>query len=258
MNDRIINETFEVMRDKIIRAAIYVRVSTEKQEKEGYSLDSQIKECLDYCRKHGYRVAPEHIYREVMSGVVYRERKQLNELRAAARRREFDRLIVYDLDRLAREDTHQTVIMEDLAYNGVKTEAVRVNLEDTPAGKFMLHAYGFMAAVEREKILERMERGKRQRARNGQLLGQGNASFGYQWNEDRTGYIIDPKNAETVRYIFDRIANGSSIRSLAAELTEKGIATPKGLPCWSTATLNDILKNPHYIGKAAAFKEQHT
>jgi site-specific DNA recombinase len=258
MSDKITNETLEVMRDKIIRAAIYVRVSTEKQEKEGYSLDSQIKECLDYCKKHGYRVAPEHIYREVMSAVVYRERKQLNELRAAARRREFDRLVVYDLDRLAREDTHQTVIMEDLAFNGVRAEAVRVNLEDTPAGRFMLHAYGFMAAVEREKILERMERGKRQRARNGQLLGQGNASFGYQWNEDRTCYVIAPQNAEIVRYIFESIANGASIRSLAAELTEKGIPTPKGRPYWSTATISDMLNNPHYIGKAIAFKEQHT
>ena len=73
-----------------------------------------------YVRKHDYEVHECHIYREVMTGFIYRERPELSKMRAAARNREFDIVVIYDFDRLAREDTHQTVIIQDLKENGVE------------------------------------------------------------------------------------------------------------------------------------------
>jgi len=95
-----------------------------------------------------------------MSGVVWRERPGLTKLRNAARVQDiegkgsFEIVVVGRFDRLAREDEIQTVIMEDLAYNRVKTESATQKIEDSSAGRFMLHVYGFMAEQDRKNILQ--------------------------------------------------------------------------------------------------------
>ena len=93
--------------------------------------------------------------------------------------------IVYDLDRLSREAEHQTIIMEDLAYNGVKVECVLREIDDTPEGRLMLSILGYTATVERERTRERTMRGRKARAqRDKRLLGQGREKYGLKFIED--------------------------------------------------------------------------
>ena len=183
-------------RRAIIYAAIYIRVSSERQG-ENYSLETQREGCLRYACERGYLVEDRHIYQEVKTGAIYRERLVLSALRAAARRREFTVVIVYDLDRLSEEAEHQTIIMEDLAYSGVKVECVLREIDDTPEGRLMLNILGYTATVERERTRERTMRGRRVRAeRDKRLLGQGREKYGLKFIENRSKYV---PNDETVK-----------------------------------------------------------
>src|SRR5437763_639119 len=104
------------------RAAIYIRVSDKSQEDEGTSLISQQQRCSLHCQKQRYEVLETHIFKDVYTGKAYRERPGMNALRAAARNHEFDVVVVYAFDRLARKQVHQAVIIDDLEHHGVTIE----------------------------------------------------------------------------------------------------------------------------------------
>jgi site-specific DNA recombinase len=257
-------------------AAIYIRVSSDKQE-DNYSLETQKEACLQYAREHGYIVEEQHIYQDIKTGALYRERPHLTALRAAARKREFDVVIIHDLDRLSRNAEHQTIIIEDLAYNGVKLECVLREIDSTPEGKLMLNILGYTASLERERLRERTMRGRRARAEyDKKLSGQGRERYGLKYNEDRSKYLPDDTTvkvgandfnwtkSEVVKRIFSMAYDGVSIRQIAIYLTHEGIPTPfegksksakktkKGV--WCPSTVQHILKDPYYCGKAETFR----
>jgi site-specific DNA recombinase len=154
------------------RAAIYIRVSTDKQEENGTSLETQEAKCLEYCTTHKYRVSQKHIYRDVWTGTEYLERPELTRLREDARNGLFDIVVIYAFDRLARKQVHQAVIIEDLRRCEINIESVTENFDDSAVGQFLRNAAAFAAELEHEKIRERTQRGRLQKLRNGKLLVQ--------------------------------------------------------------------------------------
>jgi site-specific DNA recombinase len=249
------------------RAVGYIRVSDPKQEKK-YGPATQKEDIEKYCAAQGYKLL--HIYQEAVTGVIWRERPVLSELREAARRDEFDIVVVGRFDRLAREDDVQTVIMEDLAYNRVKTESATQKIEDSPAGRFMLHVYGFMAEEDRRRLLRITKDGRRKRVSvHKKMLGQHVANYGYKWNEDRSAYLLNEEKfqskdgtewteVEIIRRMFDMIDDGGSLRGLAQMLTKEGIPTRNGGQVWHRSTLHHILTNSCYIGKTTIFRTNRT
>lgn len=238
------------------RAALYVRVSTERQEEEGTSLVSQEERAKIYCEKQGYAVQPQHIYREVHTGTVYRERPLMSALREAARNNEFDVVVVYAYDRLARKQVHQAVIIDDLEHNNITIESVTENFDDSALGQYMRSTYAFMAELEREKIIERTERGRKTRIGDGKLVGAGRPLYGYTWNEGHTAYRINPEEAAVVRRIYALAVAGYTIRGIGTTLTKEGILTRNGNTIWRNSTMHQILANPAYTGEAIAHKYQ--
>jgi len=117
-------------------------------------------------------------------------------MRAAARERAFDVVVVYCYDRLARDQVHQAVIIDDLEHHYVKIESVTENFDDSALGQFMRNTYAFAAQLEHEKILERTERGRLERAQQGKLVGGGIPLYGYCWKKDHSKYEIDPEEAQ--------------------------------------------------------------
>ncbi len=264
--------TLEKIDTMIYRAAIYARVSTDRQEEDGTSLVTQVKKCLEYCQQKGYLVAEIHIYRDIWTGAEYRERPELTKLRAAARNKEFDVVVFYAFDRLSRNQVHQAVIIDDLQYNGVGIECVTESFDESALGQFMRSAHGFAAELEREKIRERSFRGMMDRFQNGKLAGGGQPAYGYQWNEKHTDWLVndtalqvdgvvkgdekgDPwTEKRIVQRVYVMVDLGMSNRSIADTLTREGIPTRKGGKVWQLSTLNKILNNPCYIGQGVANK----
>ena len=99
-------------------AAIYCRVSTEDQEREGTSLDSQLEACLRKADELGYEVPEEFIILETYSGLTL-GRPELPRLRQWVRDKEVDAVIGYTLDRLSRDPVHFIILQEELEKTGV-------------------------------------------------------------------------------------------------------------------------------------------
>ena len=118
-----------------MRAAIYCRVSTEDQEREGTSLQSQLEACHNYCQDRDYDV--DYRFNEAYSGLTL-ERPKLNELRELVRNGQIDAIVVYCLDRLSRDPTHGVILTQELEKHGVKLEAATEDVDNTELGKLII------------------------------------------------------------------------------------------------------------------------
>jgi site-specific DNA recombinase len=265
-----INTTYQAPLNIVkLIAAIYIRVSSEQQEK-GLSLETQLEQCIAYCHEHGYIVDEQYIYREVMTGVVYRERPRLTELRAAAKKHLFQIVVVFELDRFARDPIHQAIVKDELEYYDVKLECVKRQIDDSPEGQLVQYAQGFVARMEYEKIKERTQRGRRARVEKGALYGTKDAKFGYIWgDEKKKTYAYNTENkldksgnewteADIVTRIFDSLDEGVALRTLASQFTQEGIPTRSGKPYWRAEAITRIAHDEDYTGDAAVYKTRTT
>ncbi|MBV9688525.1 MAG: recombinase family protein [Ktedonobacteraceae bacterium] len=236
------------------RAAIYARVSTEMQEEEGTSLLSQVQDCRAYCQAHGYSVSELHVYRDVHTGTEYREREQLTRMREAMRKRAFEVVVVWAVDRLSRAQVHLAVLIDEAQYLGVEIEFVQQQFDNSPVGQFLRNTLGFVGEIEREKIIERTQRGRLARAQAGKPTG-GKGLYGYRYlDPEKTAYIVDPQEGKVVKRIFQMVAEGHTIRSIARTLTQEGIPSPSGANYWVHTTILRILENKLYTGEGAVYR----
>jgi site-specific DNA recombinase len=239
-----------------MKAAIYCRVSTEDQEREGTSLQTQLEACLRYCQNKGYNVA--YRFSEAHSGLTL-ERPKLNELRELVRAGDIDVIVVYCLDRLSRDPTHGVILSQELEKHNVILEAVTETVDSSELGKLISYIRGFASKLEAEKIRERTMRAKRARALSGKLPGNSHARlYGYHYIKgkgDGQGIrIINDEEARWVREIFRwLVEEGLSVTAITMRLRGLGIANPSGTTFWSRSTVYGILTNLAYTGKTYAF-----
>lgn len=243
------------------RAAIYVRVSTAGQEEEGTSLDSQERLCREYAAGQGWEVV--RVFQDVHTGSQWRERPGLQELRDLVRVRAVDVVLCYALDRLSRNQTHVAVITEEIEHYGARLELVTEDFENSTVGRFIRSARAFAAELEREKIVERQVRGKRERALQGKLSASAAALYGYvpATGPDGKEVVreIVESQAEVVREIYRRASEGQSTRAIAAWLNASGIPSPAAArgrldAVWAKSQVLRVLTNPAYKGMPAAWR----
>lgn len=236
-------------------AAIYCRVSTETQEREGTSLETQLQGCLQYCEGKGYNVA--YRFSEAYSGLNL-ERPKLDELRELVRNEVIDIVVCYSLDRLTRDPGHGVIITQETEKHGVKLEAVTEDVDNSELGKLISYIRGYASKLEAEKIRERTMRGKRARAREGRILGGGSSRiYGYDYIKvaDKNGgrRIINENEAKWVCQIYEWLVNdGISTTAITKRLRALNAPTKTGKP-WAKQTISAILKNPAYTAKTYAF-----
>ena len=230
------------------RAVIYARVSTEDQAKHGYSLPSQLEACRKYAEERGWQVVAE-ITDDGVSGAKL-DRPGLDRIRDMAQAGEIDGVIVYDLDRLSRKAVYQMLIEEELGKAGTTIHYVLGDYRDDDEGRLQKQIRAAIAEYERAKIKERMERGKRSKARRGLVVGAGRIPYGYRY--DGKGHlVVVEEEAHVVRLIFAWYTNDHlSIREIARRLSAKGFKTHQGKKRWAKSTVAKILANEAYVGTA--------
>ena len=238
---------------------VYARVSTQSQEKEE-TIQSQIQAVHEYIEKDsGITVQENHIFiDEGYSGSTL-IRPGLDRLRDSIARREYDKVFVYDPDRLARNYLYQMLLLEEFEKNDCHLEFVRCPIGKTPDEQLLLQMQGVIAEYERAKICDRTRRGKMHRMRNGELV-TGRRTFGYQYiskSGDRPAhYKIIPEEAEVIADIFKWYTTESiAIRQVAKKLNETGIPTLRGKK-WQNSSIHHILKNSMYTGTGFCNKEK--
>ncbi len=147
------------------RAVVYARVSTVDQEPE-----NQLAELRRYVQARSWPAAVEYVDRGVSGSTD--SRPALNRLVADARRRRFDVLVVWRLDRLGRSLKHLITLLDDLQALGVAFVSLPEGIDaTTPAGKLQMHILGAISEFERARIAERVKAGLAQARRRGRRLG---------------------------------------------------------------------------------------
>jgi site-specific DNA recombinase len=233
------------------RAAIYIRVSTDRQG-DNYSLPTQEATCREYAAAQGYTVVD--VYRETHTGTELWERPALAVAREAMRRGAFDVFICYDPDRFSRKQTHAGVLLDICERAGVELRFAMFDFTRDPTGQFLLNARVFAAELEREKILERTQRGMVARVKSGKLVGRAQAPFGYRYTDATRGALEeDPDTAWIVRDIFAQADAGMPLRRIEVGLNERGIRPPGRAEQWRPTSVYAILTRPAYAGRGLAF-----
>ena len=240
------------------------------------TIESQAKAVRLYGQKEGYIYDTQlYEYKEAISAyqISYMERPQLLNMLAAAKRREFDVLVVSEVRALSRRQVEVFIIYDMLQKHGVRLETVKEKFEDDAMGRLILSLRAAYAEIEREQSYIRLQRGKKDRIEiSNAPNGHPKAAYGYIFvdsdKEVKAGYefnhaiiYIDAEGTAWTEYtvclyIFDLLKRRESLRSVANRLNDIGIPPPKkclkGEPHWTASCLHRIIKNRIYIGEVWA------
>ncbi len=153
MTSKKFQASFEINYDKM-QVAIYARVSTTEQ-----NVDMQIEELRNYCNRMQYLIYEEYV--DVGVSGAKQSRPQFNELLSDMRKKKFDAILVWKLDRIGRSLQHLLHIMQELQHKGIGFISYNQNIDTTtPSGKLLFQIMGAFAEFEREIIRERVKAGK--------------------------------------------------------------------------------------------------
>lgn len=245
-----------VKANQSIRAAIYARVSSEQQEKEG-TIESQLEAVYQRVQDDGLSVESELRFIDNGYSGTTLVRPALARLRDQAAAGVFDRLYVLNPFRFARKYAYQFLIIEELQSCGIEIVFLNHNFGDDPEENLLLQVQGMIAEYERAKILERSRRGKLHAARKGSVSVLTGAPFGYKYiscfeDHGEASYEIILEEAKLARQIFEWVGlEGCSINEVRRCLHSKQIPTSTGNEWWDRTTVWGMLKNPAYKGMAA-------
>ena len=233
---------------KVDVTALYVRVSTERQAEEGYSLDAQKKRLGAYCEAQGWVVdSARHIYVDAGISGKSTQREAFQAMMSAARQGEITRIVAMKLDRLARNVKDFLGIVDELKAVGCDLVLIKESFDtSTPHGKFALTMFAAMAELEASTITERVMSGKAQKAQEGGYNGA-RCPLGYKY--ENGAFSVVEETAATVRNVFGSFLAGQGLSTIAKRLNETGATTAKG-GSWYASTVQAILRNGFYAGIA--------
>lgn len=225
------------------RVALYIRVSTARQDQEGYSIPLQKERLIAYCKAKGWVVAgmfvdPGH------SGSTM-DRPGLVNLMEGIDAGKYDVVLVYKLDRLSRSQKDTLYLIEDIFMaNGVDFVSMQESFDTTTIyGRAMVGILSVFAQMERETITERTLMGRAGRAEEGLWHGGGTDPIGYDYVDGEL--VVNVAEAEQVRMVYGFYAEGHSVTEISRRMD--GYRTKHG--DWShTSTVGNVLDNPLYAG----------
>lgn len=236
--------------DKTKIVALYVRVSTERQAEDGYTLEAQEKvlrgKVIDQ-EKVVFKV-----YKDAGISGATLDRPALMKLLDDAEKGCFGSVYVWSVDRVARNLLLFLNIVERLRRAGVELHSISESFDaNTPGGKLLLGFLGSFAQCQRESIRTNTMMGSRKRAQSGKFLG-GNM-LGYKIVLDeadpkgRTKRVIEEREAVIVKTIFELYCSGLGLKATARRVNELGMRGKNGGK-FSITTIRRILTNKAYIG----------
>ena len=233
---------------KVDVTALYIRVSTEKQADEGFSLDAQQERLQAYCQAQGWTVDAKHIYIDAgVSGTSTEKRERFQAMIAAAKQDDVNRIVAMKLDRIARNVRDFLSIVDELSAVHCDLVLVKESFDtSTPHGRFALTMFAAMAELEASTITERVMTGKAQKASEGGYNGS-RCPLGYKY--DNGAFTVDPSASYWVREIFTRFVAGQGMSKIADDLNAAGAVTARRGK-WYAGTVRYILNNGIYAGLA--------
>lgn len=233
------------MREKEVRVLGYIRVSTEEQAVDGFSLENQEKDIKKYCEFMNYTLL-DVIADEGISGSTLDQRPGIQEVLRRVEKEDIDYIIVWKVSRLSRKLSDVVKIVEILEDNKTFFYALKDGIDTAShMGKPFLMIASIFAEIERENLIVQVRGGMKEKATQGGWVG-GKPPIGYKLKDEQL--VVDEENADIIKEIFHLYISGNGYTAIAEVLNRKGYITREGRP-FSVTSVKGILRNPTYAGK---------
>lgn len=222
-------------------AVIYARYSSDSQTEQ--SIEGQLRVCRQYAEKNDLLVVENYIDRATTG--TNDNRAAFQQMLKDSKRRQWSVVIVYKLDRFARNKYESVVNRKKLSDNGVELVSAMENIPDTPEGKLFLAVIEGFNEYFSEDLKQKVNRGLRESWLKGNATG-GHPPFGYIIKDKK--YFIDDAEAEIVREIFMKYAQGYKAVAIAEDLKARNIRRKCG-KLVDQKYVYIILHDKRYIGE---------
>lgn len=251
--------------NKVIKAGLYIRVSTERQVKEGYSVSAQKKNLSNFAKQQGWKIFD--IYAdEGISGKNIKDRPEVKRLINDIRNEKIDVVVLYKFDRLTRDSKDTEDIIELIQQHGIQVFTLAGGTVDvsTATGRFSVRISGAVAQLEREQTIERIKIALAEKVKQGYTLACATTCYGYDRKIHEKEQTVNEEEARTVKRIFKMYLAGKKLTEICEILNTEKIPTKKSgkimknhknnekkviSSIWMPKTIRQILTNPTYIGK---------
>lgn len=228
------------------RVGIYIRVSTEEQAKEGYSIPAQIKRLNAFCESQDWTVVDRYIDDGISAKYYIEKRKELKRLLDDVKQGAIDIVLVWRLDRIVRSSLHLELLLLELEKHNVAFKsATEIYDTSSPSGRLFITLAGAMAQWERESNAERTVSGIEEMVNSGERPGAP-APYGYVYSD---GLLVENADqSKIVKDIFAWYVSGLGLVAITTRLNKSKIPSPTG-STWHHNYIRYMLRNPVYIGK---------
>lgn len=224
-----------------MNAVIYARYSSHGQQDQ--SIDGQLRDCRAFAEREGYNIVGTYIDRALSAKTD--DRPDFQRMIKDASKKQFQYVIVWKLDRFARNRFDSAVHKATLKKYGVKVVSATENIADNPEGLLLEGILESMAEHYSNSLSMNVKRGQRESVLKGQHVG-GIPPFGFKVVDKRL--VADEDKAPIIRYVFEEYAKGVTKKKIMETLTEKGVVNYYGRPL-TYSCLQNSLRNEKYIGK---------
>lgn len=231
-------------RNKKTRIAVYCRVSTKMEEQED-SLEMQREAYTSLIRlRSDWQLVG--VYSDSISGLSAEKRTEFMRMIADAMSGKIDRILCKSVSRFSRNVAECKKYTDMLRLKNVVVEFEKEHLRtDDPTSTFVFSLMSAIAENESRSISDNVKWGYRERFKRGEYNLGNNRILGY---DTVKGVLVPNKDAEVVRMIFHRYAEGKTFRSILDELSEKGVTRMRSKAAWTVSNLLGILRNETYVG----------
>ncbi|MFA5604005.1 MAG: recombinase family protein [Bacilli bacterium] len=230
-----------------VKTAIYLRVSTEDQAKEGFSISAQKEKLTKYVEVNDWELY-DYFIDDGISGKNITDRPELTRLIELVKKKEINNVLVYKLDRLTRSVKDLINLIELFEQHECSFSSLTEKLDTSNAvGRMFIKIIGIFAEFERENLAERVSFGYEEKTRQGNYTNT-NGVYGYEYIIGKGNLVINEEEAELVRHTYQKYLNGKAMISIAKEYNQLEVPTKRG-GNWSQSTIQSILTNNTYLGK---------
>lgn len=223
------------------KVALYLRYSSENQRDE--SIDAQQRASEEYCKKYGYTITKTYI--DKAKSATTDKRPEFQRMIRDSEHEDFEIILVHKLDRFARDKYDSALYKKKLKNNGVKVISITENLDDSPESIILESVIEGMAEYYSKNLAREVMKGLTENAYQCKHTG-GSPPLGYDIDDNKK-YIINEKEAEAVKLIFQMYVDDYTSGNMIRKLNDLGFRTKKGSH-WTKNSLTSIVRNEKYTG----------
>lgn len=234
-----------------MNVVIYARYSSHSQTEQ--SIEGQLKVCYEFAKNNNYNIVGEYIDRATTG--TNDNRPQFQKMLEDSKNKTFEGVLVYQLDRFARNRYDSAINKNILKKNGVRVFSAKENITDDASGILVEGLLESMAEYYSVELSQKIKRGMALNASKFLHTGGNNVSLGFKIDSEKR-YQIDENKAPIVRIIFDMYNNGSTMAEIIRYLNLHNYKTIKGTE-FNKNSIRKILINKRYIG-TYIFKGEET